>query len=100
MNIHVTKKILDNQNFIKAAKYLAMGTYGITFTSGCYYGHKMAMMDWDNIEKNNLKLNTFEKSVQYFHTGSLTLLCGISGCVLLTLSPIVVPSIYFINKIK
>lgn len=98
MNIHITKKILDNPHFMKATKYIIIVTYGITFTSGSYYGYKMAMTDWYNIEKNNLKLNMFEKSVQYFHTGSLTLLGGISGCIMLILSPIIVPIIYYIDK--
>lgn len=84
----------------KALKSVVCLTYTSAYVYGTKRGYDFAMVDWDNIKKRNIQLNTTERYAQYFHTSVLTLGGGICGCIFLTISPILIPGFYLLDRKK
>lgn len=76
------------------------GIYLGTFTLGAMEGFKYSMKEWEGIEEKNIKLSKTGIVFQYLHTGILTSSYGLMYCMGLTLSPILIPSIFILDKIK
>ena len=87
-------------SLIKSLKIFATTTYSSSFLYGTKIGYNFAMDDWKNIKKNNIQLTTVARGFQYLHTGVLTIAGGVTGCVFLTISPIIIPSFYILKNQK
>jgi hypothetical protein len=97
MIIRLVSNNFKNKNIENILKKSLGVAYGFSFTYGTVCGYKMAMNDWNHIKINNIKMSNLGLAAQYFHTGFLTLTGGITGCVLLTISPIIIP-VYLYTK--
>lgn len=80
------------------SKTLIGSLYGSCFSFGTIKGYKMGMDEWDSIKSNNTKLNNSEYAFQVFHTSFVTLVGGMTGPILLSVSPVIIPYYFMVNK--